>query len=148
MIMKLLLSLLILPTFFYAQQSINATGGNGSSSSGSLSYSVGQMVYMPFFGTNGFVNPGVQYSFNSSSLLVEEEIKTSSILIYPNPVKDILNISEDVSDIKIIDVSGKIVLNYSSAKKILNLAFLPNGIFLLTAKTKRGEKITHKIIKE
>ncbi|MBS1571237.1 MAG: T9SS type A sorting domain-containing protein [Bacteroidetes bacterium] len=146
--MKILLSLLLAPTVFFAQQSINATGGNASSSTGSFSYSVGQMVYIPFSGTNGFVNPGVQYNFNSSSLLVEDEIKSSSILIYPNPTKDVLNFSEEVSDIKIIDVSGKIVLNYSSAKKILNLAFLPNGIFLLTAKTKRGEKITHKIIKE
>jgi hypothetical protein len=146
--MKILFALLFAPTVFFAQQSINATGGIASSSAGSFSYSVGQIVYIPFSGTNGIVNPGVQYNFNSSSLLVEDEIKTSSIFIYPNPVKDVLNFSEEVSDIKIIDVSGKIVLNFSSSKKILNLAFLPSGIYLLTAKVKSGERITQKVIKE
>ena len=41
------------------QQTIPATGGNASGSGGSVSYSVGQILYSTFSGTNGTVVQGV-----------------------------------------------------------------------------------------
>ena len=43
-----------------AQEAISASDGNTSGSNGTLSYTVGQVVYLHITGPDGFVNQGVQ----------------------------------------------------------------------------------------
>ena len=57
----LLLGLVL--TGLQAQTSVNATGTNASGSGGTVSYSVGQVVYTNNTGTNGSVAQGVQQAF-------------------------------------------------------------------------------------
>jgi hypothetical protein len=59
--------LLLLILFFglvktQGQQSVNSAGGNASGSGGSMSYSVGQVIYTTNSGINGLVAQGVQQS--------------------------------------------------------------------------------------
>ena len=49
----------------YAQQSVNTTGGNASGSGGSVSYSLGQVVYTYHSSPSGQMNQGVQQVFES-----------------------------------------------------------------------------------
>lgn len=70
------------------------------------------------------------------------------INIFPNPVKDILNFSEEVSNIRILDISGKIVKQISISEKAINLAELAKGTYIISATKKTGEKVNKKFIKE
>ncbi|NLF43456.1 MAG: T9SS C-terminal target domain-containing protein, partial [Bacteroidales bacterium] len=46
-----------------AQNSINTSGGNASSTDGNMSYSVGQVFYNTSQGTNGSIIEGVQQPY-------------------------------------------------------------------------------------
>jgi len=53
-------------TGLQAQESVNAAGGNASGSGGTVSYTVGQVVYTTKTGTNGSVAEGVQQAYEIS----------------------------------------------------------------------------------
>jgi hypothetical protein len=105
-------------TGLQAQTSINATGGNASGSGGSVSYSVGQVVYTTHTGTNGSVAEGVQKPFEISVVTGLEEAKgiNLSVTAYPNPTTDFLQLkveSEKLKDLsyQLYDMTGKLLQN-------------------------------------
>lgn len=63
-----LLTLCISLSTAMGQSSVNAAGGNASGSGGSVSYSVGQVVYQYYTGTNGAVAEGVQQLYDLAAL--------------------------------------------------------------------------------
>ncbi|WDF47757.1 T9SS type A sorting domain-containing protein [Chryseobacterium sp. KACC 21268] len=88
-------------------------------------------------------------SFNvGGAMLYVTDSSLKPINIFPNPAKDILNFSVEVSNIKITDSSGKIVKQISTAEKAINLAKLAKGTYIISATTKTGETVNKKFIKE
>ena len=105
-------------TGLQAQTSVNATGSNASGSGGSVSYSVGQVVYTTNTGTNGSVAQGVQQAFEISVVTGLEEAKgiNLSVSAYPNPTTDYLTL--EVKDVELLnlhfqmyDMNGKLLQN-------------------------------------
>lgn len=103
-------------TGLQAQEVIPATGGNASGSGGSVSYSVGQVVYTTNTGTNGSVVQGVQQPFEISAVSGLEETKgiTLQCEVYPNPVTDHLkltveNYKKSNLTYQLDDISGKLL---------------------------------------
>jgi len=76
-----------------AQESVNAAGGNASSSSGSVSYSVGQVVYKQKAGTTGNITQGVQHAYEIYNVGIKENIFNISLKAFPNPTTDVLNLT-------------------------------------------------------
>lgn len=71
------------------------------------------------------------------------------IRIYPNPTSTELNIDTEleISEITIIDITGKIILTAKQNTKVVNVADLSNGIYFIKLFT--GEKIiTRKFVKQ
>jgi len=81
-------------TLLHAQNAIPASGGNASGSGGSLSYTVGQIVYTTNTGTNGSSLQGVQQPYEISVITAIEEAKDISleIVVYPNPATDFIKL--------------------------------------------------------
>jgi hypothetical protein len=77
-------------TGLHAQESVNTAGGNASGSGGSVSYSVGQIVYTTNTGDNGTVAQGVQQAYEISAVTGIEEANNISLIVsaYPNPTTD------------------------------------------------------------
>jgi len=103
-------------TGLYAQTAVPATGGNASGSGGSVSYSVGQVVYTTNTGANGSVTQGVQQPFEISVITGLEEAKGISLSVsaYPNPTTDFLNLKVENYDntnlsYQLFDISGKLL---------------------------------------
>ncbi|MFT4062191.1 MAG: right-handed parallel beta-helix repeat-containing protein [Edaphocola sp.] len=71
-----------------------------------------------------------------------------SRMVYPNPVKGMLNFSEEVYDVRIADLSGRVVKQAATSGKSVNVAGLAKGIYVVTAVAKSGEVVTKKIEKE
>jgi len=102
-----------------AQTAVLATGGNASGSGGTVSYSVGQVVYTTNLGTTGSVAQGVQQPFEISVVTGLEEAKgiNLSVSAYPNPTTDFLNLKVDASttisiqsmSYQLFDISGKLL---------------------------------------
>jgi hypothetical protein len=95
-------TLLIFTSFFvctslHAQESFSASADQVSGAGGSLSYSVGQVVFATYRDKNmGSVAQGVQQTYNITALLgVEIAAIKLELMAYPNPTQDILTIKID-----------------------------------------------------
>ncbi len=84
----------------------------------------------------------------SEDILATQEMQNTKINIYPNPVKDIINFSEEVSNVRITDIAGRTVKEFPAKGKSVNIANLAKGNYIVTAVAKSGETVTKKIVKE
>jgi len=153
----LLLGLVL--TGLQAQEAIPASGGNDSGSGGSVSYSVGQVVYNTNTGTNGSVAQGVQQPFEISDVTGLEEVKgiTLECSAYPNPSSDFLILKVDASTAlsiqslgyQLFDISGILIETKKvegNQTNIIMSNFLPATYFLKVVQGNKEIK-TFKIIK-
>jgi hypothetical protein len=85
---------------------------------------------------------------SESSLSIENFTNSNIVSLYPNPVKDILNIDildNTISSIKVYDLQGKLILEDTNTT--INVNHLSNGIYIVKVVTEEGE-FTKKFIKE
>ncbi len=143
-------------TGLQAQSAIPATGGNASGGSGSVSYSVGQMVYTTNTGTNCSVAQGVQQPFEISVVTGLEEAKgiNLSFSAYPNPTTDFLNLKVENYDntnlsYQLFDISGKLLdtKKLESNKTSIVMNNLVKATYFLKVIENNKEIKTFKIIK-
>lgn len=80
--------------------------------------------------------------------LATDEKNLSKINVYPNPVRETLYFSEEVSNIKITDISGRMVKYISTVEKSVNILNLAKGVYIISGTTKSGETVSKKIVKE
>ena len=143
-------------TGLQAQESINATGGNTSGSGGSVSYSVGQVVYTTHTGTSGSVAEGVQQPYEISVVTGLEEAQSInlSVTAYPNPTTDYLTLRIDEFEIsnlsfQLYDMNGKLLQNEKitgNQTSIVMSNLLPATYFVKVIQGNKEVK-TFKIIK-
>lgn len=79
--------------------------------------------------------------------------KEGFVKIYPNPVKDILNIdclsTEKITAIRLYTLNGSIITheNLNSSLSTIDLSFLSSGIYILSVTSEEGNTIKTKITK-
>lgn len=86
---------------------------------------------------------------SAPSSIQPNEIYSSDIVLYPNPVKDILqiNVLEDkIVSIEIRDVSGR-KIHLPLKEDTINVSSLPSGLYFIKIKTEKGE-LFGKFVKE
>lgn len=84
------------------------------------------------------------YQFDSTAS-IDDSFANSNFKVYPNPSNSIFNIesSESINNLKIMDISGKIIylinqLNNTNTE--IDLSNFPKGIYFLSASTTNGIK--------
>lgn len=79
-----------------------------------------------------------------------EKINDLETNIYPNPVKDILQISHkgDQLSVSIYDITGRLMFEKSNVSKSINLESLKSGVYLLKLSSNNGSNVIRRIIKE
>ncbi len=141
----------------HAQQSAVASGGNSAGSSGSASYSVGQVFYTSHSGPNASTSHGVQQAIEVSEDLSMEHFnpKNLQIVVYPNPSTSFVNLeikdfgSENLS-YELYDLNGRSI----DAKNVVNnltkidLDRLPSTIYFLSIKQEGKQIKNFKLIKK
>jgi|SRR5690554_3688004 len=90
------------------------------------------------------------FKINDETASVKDVI-SSSFSIYPNPAKDIINISNSadvVGNVTITDMNGRVVKNVTLGENEgqINIADLSQGVYILNA-VSNGKSVTEKIIK-
>ncbi|TRX21619.1 T9SS type A sorting domain-containing protein [Flavobacterium franklandianum] len=104
-----------------------------------------------FNATNGGQNGRELWRLNTNSLSTLKNITNDSkFLIFPNPVKNILTITNpentSIDKISITDITGKKVLEQNDGTNTLNLENLQNGMYLLQV-ISNGKNTISKFIK-
>ncbi|WP_445749282.1 T9SS type A sorting domain-containing protein [Polaribacter sp.] len=99
-----------------------------------------------------FVTEGLVRLYGTSSILSDNEFYSlkNNFLIYPNPVKDVLNIDsliESDFEYEIFNSQGKKVLNSKSFFRKIDLSNLKQGIYFLKIDNNQNKNI-YKFIKE
>lgn len=141
-------------TGLQAQTSVNATGSNASGSGGSVSYSVGQVVYTNNTGTNGSVAQGVQQAYEIFTVGIKETELNIFLTVFPNPTTDYLTLSIDDFEIsnlsyQLYDMNGKLLQNEKitgNQTSIVMSNLVPANYFLRVIHGNKEVK-TFKIIK-
>lgn len=155
---KVMLSILLLAICIstQAQQLVTATGGNASGSGGTVSYSIGQVVYHSHTGTNGSVLEGIQQPYEISVLTVLEEAEGINllVLVYPNPTTDFLQLkveSDNLNDLtyQLLNMQGKLLENEQITGNQTSIAMsnLAQGTYFV--KIIQGSRVikTFKVVK-
>lgn len=148
------LSLLISNAF--SQESVNVSAGNANGSGGSISYSVGQVFFNISKSTTGSVVEGVQQPYEISVVTsIEEAIGINLFAsVYPNPVTDHLTLRIDDYDIigmlyQLFDINGRLLRNnqVTGNETIITMVHFTAGIYFLKVSDINRDIKTFKIIK-
>ncbi len=156
---KLLIILTIMLQFvgLHAQESTTASGGEASGNGGTISYSVGQVVYGTHSGTTGSVSEGIQQPYEISVIIGLEETGINlNISAFPNPTTDylILKIADDAHQesrftITLYDLNGRVIEQQVvvSNETAIDMASLNAATYILKVNNENQEVKTFKIIK-
>ena len=138
-----------------AQQSIPVSGGTAIGYGGSVSYTVGQMVYTTNTEKYGSVVHGIQQPYE----ITEESISDLSFgislqcSVYPNPVENILTlfvkyyIDEDIT-CRLYDSNSQLLLTQQVDRKenLIIMTYLPPSTYYLIVEQKK-QKTAPRIFK-
>ncbi len=83
------------------------------------------------------------------STLSVSENQSAKISVYPNPVKDILNIrnSEKTTSVKVYNIAGQLQSAKLISGKYVDFSMLSKGIYIVEITMQNGKKVTEKIVK-
>jgi Secretion system C-terminal sorting domain len=107
--------------------------------------------YYQAYATNseGTTYGGVVSFATSPTLGLEEEYLINAISLYPNPVNNVLYLSNNIKVEKIVlfDILGKTMGNIAIENNTINLSNIKTGIYLLKIETDRGS-LVKRIVKD
>ncbi len=149
------LSLIAVVFGIHSQVSINSSGGDIQSASGSVSFSIGQVVYNTQSSTNNSIEEGVQHAYVISSNGQVDYSVSNMIHVSPNPTIDriIIEIKEHEYynyEYQLITIDGKIIenMNFVSNFQEINLSSLTPSTYFLNIKNPNKRPVQNfKIIK-
>jgi hypothetical protein len=142
--------------FCNAQQAISTAGGEGIGTGGTVSYTVGQVVYTTNNGDEGTVFQGVQQPYEISVIPTgEDKIGINPELsVYPNPAKDYLLLKvKDYTpgnlSYQLFDMNGKLLENkkLEGYETIIQMDNLARSVYFLKVTDNDAEVKTFKIVK-
>lgn len=153
--LAMLLAGLLWASMAQAQESVNASGGDATSSGGTVAYSVGQLVYTTNTSSSGTVSQGVQQAYEIYSVGIKETELNISLSVFPNPTAD--NLTLQISDYnneklsyQLFDLQGKLLNNgqVTAKQTQINTSSLPSANYFINVVNQENKKVqSFKIIK-
>jgi len=142
-------------TDLHAQESVQAAGRNASGLGGTVSYTVGQVVYTSISGPGGSANQGVQQPYDVSTVGIDEHKEIQLICsVYPNPTVTsvtlkIENYPLDNLRFELFDLTGSLVITQTiyNTETFIPMDNLAAASYLLKVVNRSHPIKTFKIIK-
>jgi hypothetical protein len=146
--------LVLLSNFSYAQQVLSSSGETGQNSSGSISYTLGELVITTQ--TNG--TNAITQGFHQTQIIVTEIRELSdpcfSISVFPNPTNDFVTLKIEKGEIRnmefiLFDTHGKFLLKeiVTDTEQKVSFKQLNPGSYFIKVVKDRTEIKTFKIVK-
>jgi len=140
----------------YGQEAISSTGGDATGSRGSVSYTVGQIVFNSLISSSGSIIQGVHQPYEISLVTAIENSNeiTHDCKVYPNPTRGLIKLSIDYLDFddmkyQLFDINGILLQDNKvdcEETDIIMDNLIPSTYILKVSKNKNEVK-TFKIIK-
>ena len=122
----------------YSQNNTLSAGGDAEGENGSVSYSIGQVVYTSAQGSNGNINQGLQQPYDIGVITGLEELGIN-LTVFPNPTAGALtlNIADEESALlsyQLFDASGRLVDSKSklNTSTTISLEAYASGVYTLS----------------
>ena len=90
----------------------------------------------------------LDFTVDSSVLSTKENVFKDAFTVYPNPSNNVLNISKssiNIKNVKLIDVSGKIIYNNAKAQPI-QVSNFSKGLYILRIESNEGGIFSKKVV--
>lgn len=140
-----------------AQQAVVTAGGKATGSTGSASYSVGQVFYAPIKSFGGIVEPGVQQSYAVTLINSVEDAPAIDLVlsVYPNPVTESLQLTVDDTvstaySYQLFSLNGQLIVadRIRSGVQFIPVSSLAAGTYILKVSSDNKELKSFRIIKK
>jgi len=154
-------TLLVILIFYMAtslaQEAIIPAGGDGSGSGGSVSFSVGQILYTSYDGGSAAVFHGVQQPYEISVIIGLDEFEEIglSLSTFPNPVTDVLILKVESLiwrdlNYQMYNSDGRIFMSEKllNSETNIDMSLLAPGLYFLRVNMEKDAVKTFKIIKK
>ena len=152
--------LALVPFCSNAQSTVNASGGSVSIGGDLFAYSVGEMVLVGSASSGQLlVTQGVlQADADISVSLPEGTISEVRLLVYPNPVDNILYLQPEMEQggelsMRLFDVNGRVILDgdvrlgSGNERQEIDMASLAEGSYFLRTALRQGDQTYNKVFK-
>jgi hypothetical protein len=121
------------------------TEGLGRDTLYGYGFEAGEMNYLVGYVKAG-ITTGTIYNFPEDlSIDLSEQDK---LVFYPNPANDIIHVPENLNSLVIYNQLGSQVLRIENLDKIVSLADLPAGVYIITGSDQNGNQLLNKLIIE
>lgn len=138
-----------------AQQSANTSGGDATGSGGTVSYSIGQIVYTTNTGSTGSVLQGVQNTFEIFIIGINETGLNISLTAFPNPTLanltlQINNYTNEILSYQLYDMQGQLLSSQQIIAQLtqIDMSSLPTATYFVDVVDHENKKVqTFKIVK-
>lgn len=137
----------------YSQENTVSSGGNISNSSGSISFTIGQVFINNIEGDNGVINEGIQQPY-TSEIITGIELNEIQLQLFPNPTSDIaiLKVANEhigLLNYSLFDETGRLISTnqINSSESTIALATLASGIYILNVRNSSQTIKSFRIIK-
>jgi hypothetical protein len=140
----------------HGQETIATSAGNYIGSGGSVSYTIGQVAFSSFSGSNGSVLQGVQQPYEIAVVTAVENTEdiTLNCIVYPNPTRNTIKLSIESADFdnmryRLFDINGLLIQDekVESEETEISMNNLAPSIYFLKVMKNKKELKTFKIIK-
>jgi hypothetical protein len=139
-----------------AQETVSISGGNATGSGGSVSYTIGQILYNTFSGSTGTVAQGVQQPYEISVVTAIENAEgiTLEYIVYPNPTSGLIKLIIKPFDyenwrFRLFDLNSILLQDkkIENEETEISLGNLSASIYFLKVISNNKEVIVFKIVK-
>ncbi len=131
-----------LTSSLYAQKGIVSSGGDNVSPAGSVSFSVGQIVFAPVSGETGHVYPGIQQPYPLDIVGIPELHRDYFLSLFPNPANNFLflRVSTDEEIMqeqdftaRVFDVKGNLLITQRlwHVDNTISIRDLPEAVYFI-----------------
>ncbi len=152
----IIIAFFVASNFTQAQESVNSIGGVDAGTGGTVSFSVGQMVYTTDSKEGGAVVQGIQRPYRITTTDIKKLDNTLSFKAYPNPSSDYLFLEmnayrNEKLNYQLYDMQGKLIMTnpIEIPKTQINMRNLAVGSYVIHIYDSKNQAIqTIQIIKE
>ena len=137
----------------YSQSNTVSAGGDADGDNGSISFSIGQVVYTSAQGSNGNVNQGVQQPYDVGVVTGIEEAGIN-LSVFPNPTSGLLTLTvadEDASllSYQLFDASGRLVdsKNKLNPTNTISLDGYATGVYTLSVSRENKQVKSFRLVR-
>lgn len=138
-----------------AQQVIATSGGTGQSTSGTITYTLGELIIDTYNGADKKLTQGFQQSRLIITAVSEIKGLNYSISAYPNPTTDLVNLKFDKDFPEtlaylLMDSNGKVVSSGKITKTDMGISFesLAAGTYFIKVVQDKKDVKTLKVVKQ